>query len=102
MAHQEKSQPAVACQHHQQQPGRHVFVVCNGESCQHAGSLKLLEMLRSQSRSQCTEKDIRVSSTRKCIGHCQAAPAMVEDGRILRWVSERRLRGELLRLGIAS
>jgi NADH:ubiquinone oxidoreductase subunit E len=101
MAHQEKSQPAVACQHHEQ-PGRHVFVVCNGESCQHAGSRKLLEMLRLQSRQTCAGHDLRVSSTRKCIGHCQAAPAMVEDGRILRWVSERRLRGELLRLGIAS
>ncbi|HAX41498.1 MAG: NAD(P)H-dependent oxidoreductase subunit E [Bryobacteraceae bacterium] len=101
MAHQEKSQPAVACQHHQQ-TGRHVFVVCNGESCQHAGSRKLLEMLRLQSRQKCAGHDLRVSATRKCIGHCQAAPAMVEDGRILRWVSERRLRGELLRLGIAS
>jgi len=55
-----------------------------------------------QSRQKCAGHDLRVSATRKCIGHCQAAPAMVEDGRILRWVSERRLRGELLRLGIAS
>lgn len=101
MAHFMKSPPQSACQHHQQ-PGRHVFVVCNGENCQHAGSRRLLESLRLQARKPCGEHDVRISVSRQCIGHCAAAPAMVEDGRILRWVSERRLRGELLRLGIAS
>jgi NADH:ubiquinone oxidoreductase subunit E len=101
MAHVSKSPSEAVCQHHQQ-PGRHVFVVCNGENCQHAGSHRLLELLRLQTRKRCGEHDLRVSATRRCIGHCAAAPAMVEDGRILRWVSERRLRGELVRLGIAS
>lgn len=101
MARSSNSPDSVACQHHQQ-PGRHVFVVCNGETCQHAGSRKLLELLRLQCRKQNCDQEIRVSASRKCIGHCTAAPAMVEDGRILRWVSERRLRGELLRLGIAT
>lgn len=96
-----KSPPQAACQHHQQ-PGRHVFVVCNGENCRHAGSRRLLELLRLQARKPCGEHDVRISVSRQCIGHCAAAPAMVEDGRILRWVSERRLRGELLRLGIAT
>jgi len=61
-----------------------------------------LELLRLQTRKRQCDHDVRVSSSRKCIGHCTAAPAMVEDGRILRWVSERRLRSELLRLGISS
>jgi NADH:ubiquinone oxidoreductase subunit E len=46
--------------------------------------------------------DVRIAESKECIGHCAAAPAMVEDGQILRWVSPRRLRGELLRLGIAG
>jgi NADH:ubiquinone oxidoreductase subunit E len=55
-----------------------------------------------QCKQHAAGQDVRVSESRKCIGHCAAAPAMVEDGRVLRWVSERRLRGELLRLGIVS
>lgn len=93
--------PAAACQHHEHH-GRHVFVVCNGETCHHAGASKLLQLLRMQCKQHAAGQDVRVSESRKCIGHCAAAPAMVEDGRVLRWVSERRLRGELLRLGIVS
>jgi NADH:ubiquinone oxidoreductase subunit E len=38
--------------------------------------------------------------TAKCMGHCQAAPAIVEDGRLMGWMSLRRLRLELARLGL--
>jgi NADH:ubiquinone oxidoreductase subunit E len=44
---------------------------------------------------------VRVGASR-CLGHCQLAPAMIEDGRMLGWVSRRRLRGELSRLGLRS
>lgn len=101
MAQEQKVSPAVACQHHQRQ-GRHVFVVCNGATCRHAGARRLLDLLRLECRKHSKDQDVRVSASRECIGHCAAAPAMVEDGRVLHWVTERRLRGELLRLGIAS
>jgi NADH:ubiquinone oxidoreductase subunit E len=101
MARDEKATSPATCQHHQHEC-RHVFVVCEGESCQHAGAHRLLELLKTQSRKKCAGHDLRVSASRKCIGHCAAAPAMVEDGRVLHWVTERRLRSELLRLGITS
>lgn len=99
MARDVKATNPASCQQHQREC-RHVFVVCEGESCQHAGAGRLLELLRMHSRARCAGRDLRVSASRKCIGHCAAAPAMVEDGRVLHWVTERRLRGELLRLGI--
>lgn len=77
---------------------RHVFVVCTGELCAEAGSRELLSQLRHQCRH--AESDIRVGESR-CMGHCQLAPAMMEDGRMLGWVSRRRLKGELARLGIS-
>lgn len=101
MAREEKAPNPATCKHHQHEC-RHVFVVCEGENCQHAGAHRLLELLKMQSRKKCPGHDLRVSASRKCIGHCAAAPAMVEDGRVLHWVTERRLRGELLRLGITS
>jgi NADH:ubiquinone oxidoreductase subunit E len=78
---------------------RHVFVVCNGESCRHAGSGRLLGLLRHECTHQHGRQDVRVSSS-KCIGRCAAAPAMVEDGRVMGWVSLRRLKSELSRLGL--
>lgn len=101
MAREEKAKNPATCRHHHDE-GRHVFVVCEGENCQHAGARRLFELLKMQSRKKCAGHDLRVSASRKCIGHCAAAPAMVEDGRVLHWVTERRLRGELLRLGITS
>jgi NADH:ubiquinone oxidoreductase subunit E len=79
---------------------RHVFVVCGGEHCRCAGSMDLLEYLKVAPKVDGV--DVRIAESRDCIGHCAAAPAMVEDGQILRWVSPKRLRGELLRLGIAG
>ena len=79
---------------------RHVFVVCSGESCRHAGSNRLLGLLRRQCTHQSTSHDVRISSS-KCIGRCGIAPAMVEDGQILGWVSMRRLKSELYRLGLS-
>jgi NADH:ubiquinone oxidoreductase subunit E len=79
---------------------RHVFVVCGGEHCRCAGSKELLDYLKHAPLSG--DVDIRIAESRDCIGHCAAAPAMVEDGQILRWVSPRRLRVELLRLGITG
>ncbi|NWF84697.1 MAG: NAD(P)H-dependent oxidoreductase subunit E [Bryobacteraceae bacterium] len=78
---------------------RHVFVVCTGEQCSEAGSRDLLSDLKHECRH--ADADVRVGASR-CLGHCQLAPAMIEDGRMLGWVSRRRLRGELSRLGLRS
>jgi len=78
---------------------RHVLVVCTGETCQHAGSGALLQELKRHCRH--AVGDVRVSASH-CIGHCQLAPAMVEDGRLLGLVSERRLRCELRRIGVLN
>jgi NADH:ubiquinone oxidoreductase subunit E len=80
---------------------RHVFVVCDGESCHHAGSSRLLGLLRRRCDHQSTHQDIRISAS-KCLGRCGSAPAMVEDGRVLGWVSLHRLKSELTRLGLFS
>jgi NADH:ubiquinone oxidoreductase subunit E len=80
---------------------RHVFVVCSGESCRHAGSSRLLGLLRRQCTHQGPRHDVRISAS-KCIGRCGTAPAMVEDGQLLGWVSLRRLKSELTRLGLLS
>lgn len=89
----------VACLR-ENESDRHVFVVCRGESCELAGSAELLEALKKQHEGLRGDKEVRIGASTACIGHCAAAPAMVEDGRILRWVSPRRLKGEFLRLGI--
>lgn len=78
---------------------RHVFVVCTGEQCAEAGSRDLLSDLKHECRH--ADADVRVGASR-CLGHCQLAPAVMEDGRMLGWVSRRRLRGELSRLGLRS
>ena len=80
-------------------PDRHVFVVCNGESCRHAGSNQLLGLLRRRCEHHGGHHDIRISSS-KCLGRCGLAPAMVENGRMMGWVSLRRLKSELMRLGL--
>jgi NADH:ubiquinone oxidoreductase subunit E len=85
------------CRRHAQNADRHVMVVCTGEECRTRGSFDLLITLRGLLGS--VTGDLRVS-TSKCLGHCAAAPAMVENGSIMRWVSPRRLRSELIRLGI--
>lgn len=89
----------AVCRHHAD-TDRHVFVVCTGEHCAKNGASKLLQLLRLH-RDKHEDQDVRISASRTCIGHCAAAPAMVEDGRVLRWVSLRRLKGELIRLGLA-
>lgn len=76
---------------------RHVFVVCTGEQCAEAGSHDLLSELKHECRH--AKADVRVGASR-CLGHCQLAPAVMEDGRMLGWVSRSRLRGELSRLGL--
>ena len=80
-------------------PDRHVFVVCDGECCRDAGSSQLLGLLRGRRPQHNDSHDVRVSASR-CIGRCPMAPAMVEDGRVLGWVSLRRLKSELIRLGL--
>jgi NADH:ubiquinone oxidoreductase subunit E len=82
-------------------PDRHVFVVCSGESCRHAGSRRLLGLLRRQCTHHSDSLDVRISAS-KCIGRCGIAPAMVEDGQVVGWVSMRRLKSELSRLGLFS
>jgi NADH:ubiquinone oxidoreductase subunit E len=78
-----------------------VFVVCDGESCRHAGSKRLLGLLRRRCSHPGGQQDVRISSS-KCLGRCALAPAMVENGRVLGWVSLRRLKSELMRLGLFS
>jgi NADH:ubiquinone oxidoreductase subunit E len=85
------------CRRHAAGTDRHVLVVCTGPECRNRGSAGLLEMLKQWTFG--TRTEVRIS-TAKCLGHCAAAPAMVEDGSVLRWVSLRRLHSELLRLGI--
>jgi NADH:ubiquinone oxidoreductase subunit E len=77
--------------------GRHVFVVCTGESCKDAGADALLEGLNHECKGHAG--DVRLGAS-KCLGHCAAAPAVMEDGHLLRWVSWKRLRAELMRIGI--
>jgi NADH:ubiquinone oxidoreductase subunit E len=82
---------------------RHVFVVCNGEQCRHKGSGGLLDLLRAHRCShQNADRDVRIGSSRQCIGRCTMAPTMIEDGRVMGWMSLRRLRVELIRLGLLS
>lgn len=76
---------------------RHVLVVCTGEDCLKAGGGELLKELKHQCRH--ARGDVRVGAS-QCLGHCQVAPAMVEDGRVLGAVSPRRLRCELRRIGV--
>lgn len=83
----------------EQSADRHVFVVCTGEHCAESGASQLWEALKNALPGK--SSDVRISASKRCIGHCAAAPAMVEDGKVLRWVSLRRLRGELLRLGLS-
>ena len=78
-------------------PDRHVFVVCTGEACENAGAIGILRELKHQCHR--APGDLRIGSS-QCLGHCQLAPAMVEDGRILGAVSQRRLKVELIRLGL--
>lgn len=78
---------------------RHVFVVCKGDSCRRAGSDTILEDLKHCCRR--VDADLRVGASR-CLGHCQLAPAMMEDGRILGAVSRRRLKVEMVRLGLTT
>lgn len=76
---------------------RHVFVVCKGDSCRRAGSDEILDDLRHRCRRSGT--DLRIGAS-KCLGHCELAPAMVEDGRVLGAVSRRRIKLEMVRLGL--
>lgn len=85
---------AERCQCH-----RHVFVVCTGEECRRRGALDLLRHLEA-AREQ-SDDDIRIAPSR-CLGHCELAPAMIEDGELMGAVSGRRLRVELARLGLRT
>lgn len=75
---------------------RCVFVVCTGDSCLKSGARKLLRGLREL---RCKAVDVRIASAR-CLGHCQLAPVMVENGHLLGLMSRRRLHVELIRLGL--
>lgn len=81
---------------------RHVFVVCDGENCRNAGATGLIALLRHvYTHATRNHQDLRVGSSR-CLGHCASAPAMMADGRLMSWVSLRRLRSELMRFGLAA
>lgn len=82
-------------------PSRHVFVVCSGESCRHAGSNRLLGLLQRHCQEHDESHDVRISSS-KCIGRCAAAPAMVKNGEVFGWVSSRRLKSDLMRIGLSA
>lgn len=82
------------------EPGRrerHVFVVCKGDTCRRAGSEGILSDLEHRCRH--ADADLRVGAS-KCLGHCELAPAMMEDGQMLGAVSRQRLKIEMLRLGL--
>jgi NADH:ubiquinone oxidoreductase subunit E len=79
---------------------RHVFVVCSGDTCRHAGSDLLLGVLQRAYANPGNSQDLRISSS-KCLQRCGAAPAMVKNGRVVGWVSVRGLKSELLRLGLS-
>ena len=79
---------------------RHVFVVCSGESCRDAGSHRLLGLLQRRCQNHDESRDVRISSS-KCIGRCGAAPAMVENGQVVGWVSPRGLKSKLMHLGLS-
>jgi NADH:ubiquinone oxidoreductase subunit E len=76
----------------------HELIVCTGECCAEAGAKSLLEEL--EHRCKRDNKGVHVCGS-ECVGHCQLAPVMVEDGRVFGWMSQRRLEAELARLGIA-
>ena len=78
---------------------RHVLVVCTGDECAHAGSQELLHELQHECRH--SPADVRIGAS-QCMGHCQLAPAMMVNGKMLGAVSPRRLRSELHRLGITA
>ncbi|MGJ5814969.1 NAD(P)H-dependent oxidoreductase subunit E [Paludibaculum fermentans] len=78
---------------------RHVMVVCTGESCRNAGATDLLHDLKHHHEH--ASGDLRIGES-KCIHRCQAAPAMIEDGRVMGWMSRMRLKIELLRLGLLN
>ena len=82
-------------------PSRHVFVICSGESCRDAGSHRLLGLLQRRCDHHDESHDIRISSS-KCIGRCGLAPAMVQNGQVVGWVSPRGLKSKLMRLGLSS
>jgi NADH:ubiquinone oxidoreductase subunit E len=84
---------AEVCSH------RHVFVVCSGDSCRHAGSDLLLGLLQRGYAHPAKDQEVRISSS-KCLQRCGIAPAMVKNGRVVGWVSLRGLKSELLRLGL--
>jgi bidirectional [NiFe] hydrogenase diaphorase subunit len=91
--------PALETHVHEPASDRHVFVVCSGESCRNAGSNHLLGLLQRQCSHTHENHDVRISSA-KCIGRCGAAPAMVENGKVLGWVSLSGLKSKLLRMGL--
>jgi NADH:ubiquinone oxidoreductase subunit E len=76
---------------------RHVIVVCTGEQCADAGAKDLLDTLRCERKH--ARGELRTGEA-DCMGHCALAPAVMEDGRLLGAMSSRRLRSELMRLGV--
>lgn len=47
------------------------------------------------------DSDLRIAASR-CLGHCALAPAVIEDGELVGAMTERRLRLEMHRLGLAQ
>jgi NADH:ubiquinone oxidoreductase subunit E len=47
------------------------------------------------------DSDLRIAASR-CLGHCALAPAVIEDGELMGAMTERRLRMERHRLGLAQ
>jgi NADH:ubiquinone oxidoreductase subunit E len=100
-AHAQLNLPSGAQQNAGAEPERHVLIVCNGEQCRRAGSEGLLGLLLHwHSERHSPPSDVRIGVSRRCIGRCAMAPAMIEDGRVLGRVSLRRLRMELARLSL--
>lgn len=78
---------------------RHVFVVCTGEECRRRGAVALLDELQGWRAT--ADSDLRIAASR-CLGHCALAPAVIEDGELMGAMTERRLRLEMHRLGLAQ
>ena len=74
----------------------HIVEVCNGTACRARGARLLIEKLARESPSLF---QLRVVE-RPCIGCCELAPALIEDGQLVGHVTTKTLSEELHKLEV--